>query len=58
MSALAGNHDRRVAHTIEFAPCWETPDFDFPQANCGTDQINGRIQIIGHHHPAASVTDA
>ena len=42
--ALAGNHDRHVTHAIVFEPRWETAE-------------SGRIQIIGHHHPAASVTD-
>ena len=54
--ALAGNHDRHVAHAIAFAPRWETPEFVFQHGHCEAAEP-GRIQIIGHHHPAASVTD-
>ena len=54
--ALAGNHDRHVAHAIAFEPRWETPGFVFQHGHCETDEP-GRIQIIGHHHPAANLTD-
>ncbi len=54
--ALAGNHDRHVAHAIEFVPRWETPPFVFQHGHCESEEP-GRIQIIGHHHPAASVSD-
>jgi len=54
--ALAGNHDRHVAHAIAFEPRWETPEFVFQHGHCEAAEP-GRIQIIGHHHPAASVTD-
>ncbi|MEO7166016.1 MAG: metallophosphoesterase [Spartobacteria bacterium] len=54
--ALAGNHDRQVAHAIEFAPRWETPEFVFQHGHCAADEP-GRIQIIGHYHPAANLAD-
>jgi len=54
--ALAGNHDRHVARAIEFAPRWETPDFVFQHGHCEPEEAE-RICIIGHHHPAASITD-
>ncbi|HEY1769142.1 MAG TPA: metallophosphoesterase [Chthoniobacterales bacterium] len=54
--ALAGNHDRQVARPIEFLPLWETPDFIFQHEHCQID-ADERIQVIGHHHPAASLTD-
>ena len=54
--ALAGNHDRHVAHAIVFSPRWETPEFVFRHGHCEADEP-GRIRIIGHHHPAASVSD-
>ena len=55
--ALAGNHDRHVGRAIEFVPLWETPDFVFRHGHCGDDEGEARIQIIGHHHPAATVRD-
>ena len=54
--ALAGNHDRHVADAVEFVGCWETPEFVFRHGHCGPDETD-RIQIIGHHHPAASARD-
>lgn len=53
---LAGNHDRHVARTIEFLPRWETPGFVFQHGDCAPEETD-RHQIIGHHHPAASITD-
>ncbi|MBA3961059.1 MAG: metallophosphoesterase [Chthoniobacterales bacterium] len=54
--ALAGNHDRHVARAIFFETRWETPEFIFQHGHCLSDEA-GRIQIIGHHHPAASLSD-
>lgn len=54
--ALAGNHDRHLGRAIEFIPRWETPEFVFQHGDCVTEEP-GRIQIIGHHHPAARVSD-
>ncbi|HET7511675.1 MAG TPA: metallophosphoesterase [Chthoniobacterales bacterium] len=54
--ALAGNHDRKIAAVIRFMPRWETPEFVLHHGDCAIEKA-GRIQIIGHHHPAASVRD-
>ncbi|HEY2800745.1 MAG TPA: metallophosphoesterase [Chthoniobacterales bacterium] len=54
--ALAGNHDRHAARTIKFLPRWETLGFVFQHGHCDGKEP-GRVQIIGHHHPAASITD-
>lgn len=54
--ALAGNHDRHVTHAIAFTPRWETPEYVFQHGHCKADEP-ARIQIIGHHHPAAMVRD-
>lgn len=54
--ALAGNHDRHVAHAIAFTPVWETPGFVFQHGH-GEVEETDRIRIIGHHHPAASLWD-
>ncbi|HEY1583275.1 MAG TPA: metallophosphoesterase [Chthoniobacterales bacterium] len=54
--ALTGNHDRHVARAIEFIPRWETPEFVFQHGHY-EEAEPGRIQIIGHHHPAASLSD-
>jgi DNA ligase-associated metallophosphoesterase len=54
--ALAGNHDRHVARAIQFQPRWETSGFIFHHGNC-TLEDEDRIQVIGHHHPAAHLRD-
>lgn len=54
--ALAGNHDRHVAPAIAFSPRWETPNFVFHHGHCEPEEKD-RICVIGHHHPAASITD-
>lgn len=53
---LAGNHDRDATNVIEFSARWETPDFVFQHGDCEF-QEDGRVRVIGHHHPAASVSD-
>ena len=54
--ALSGNHDRQAAQLIELLPRWETPDFVFQHGDCASQEPE-RIQIIGHHHPAATISD-
>jgi metallophosphoesterase superfamily enzyme len=54
--ALLGNHDHNLGQTIEFHSVWETPEFIFRHGDCEGGAAD-RIQIIGHHHPAASVKD-
>lgn len=54
--ALAGNHDQGVARLIDLLPRWETPGFVFHHGDCESE-TSGRIQVIGHHHPAATIRD-
>jgi len=54
--ALAGNHDRGISPAIDLLPRWETPGFIFQHGNC-VAEASARIQIIGHHHPAAIIRD-
>ena len=53
---LAGNHDRRIAGTLAMLPSWESDGFHFHHGHCAAE-TPGRIQVIGHHHPAASIRD-
>ena len=54
--AVAGNHDRQIARTISFVERWETADYVFHHGHCNAGEST-RVQIIGHHHPAATITD-
>lgn len=53
---LAGNHDRHLRAALPMVDTWETDRFRFQHGHCvaGT---SGKIQIIGHHHPAGTITD-
>ena len=53
---IAGNHDRQLRSKFEMVDSWETDHFHFHHGHCATDCAD-RIQIIGHHHPAATITD-
>jgi metallophosphoesterase superfamily enzyme len=53
---LAGNHDRHVAGLIPMRAAWQTDGFYFHHGHCAAED-DGRVQVIGHHHPAASITD-
>jgi len=53
---LAGNHDRQLRATIELRDSWESKGFHFHHGHCAAE-TPGRIQIIGHHHPAGTVRD-
>ena len=53
---VAGNHDRRLGGHVEMVEWWRTDHFHFHHGHCAAD-AGGRIQIIGHHHPAAVITD-
>ena len=55
--AVAGNHDRDIARKIAFVDRWETPDFVFHHGQCSASVSAARVQVIGHHHPAATITD-
>ncbi len=54
--ALAGNHDRDIGRMIDFLPRWETKGFVFHHGD-GESLESRRIQIIGHHHPAGTISD-
>ncbi|MGI9171714.1 MAG: metallophosphoesterase [Chthoniobacterales bacterium] len=53
---LAGNHDRRLLRTMPMADSWQTDGFHFYHGH-QTVEVTPSIEIIGHHHPAGSVTD-
>lgn len=53
---LAGNHDRKLAASMQMLTCWEPEGFYFHHGHCAAE-ADGRIQIIGHHHPAGSIHD-
>ena len=53
---LAGNHDRQLAGKIPLRANWACEGFYFHHGHCAAE-TPGLIQVIGHHHPAGSVTD-
>ena len=53
---VAGNHDRELRGKIELFESWETGGFCFHHGHCVVAPSNC-IQIIGHHHPAGTITD-
>lgn len=53
---LAGNHDRQLAGRIDLRPSWQSDGFFFHHGHCAAE-ADGRIQIIGHYHPAGVVRD-
>jgi DNA ligase-associated metallophosphoesterase len=53
---VAGNHDRQLGGHVEMVESWQTDRFHFHHGHCAVD-ASDRIQIIGHHHPAAVITD-
>ena len=56
VTLVAGNHDRHIARLIAMVPFWETPGFHFHHGHCAPEPTD-RIQIIGHHHPAGTISD-
>ena len=56
VAVVAGNHDRQLRGHVEMVDSLETDGFHFHHGHCAAD-TPGRIQIIGHHHPAAVITD-
>jgi DNA ligase-associated metallophosphoesterase len=54
--AIAGNHDRKLRQQIELKDSLRTEEFEFHHGDCA-QQRSGRIEIIGHFHPAASLSD-
>ena len=53
---VAGNHDRKLRGHVEMVDSLETEQFHFHHGHCAAE-VEDRIQIIGHHHPAAVITD-
>lgn len=53
---VAGNHDRQLRGHVEMVEAWETERFHFHHGHCAAEP-SGRIQIIGHHHPAETMSD-
>lgn len=53
---LAGNHDRRLARAIPMRNSWQTDGFYFHHGDCNTE-ADGRMQVIGHHHPTGTIRD-
>jgi DNA ligase-associated metallophosphoesterase len=53
---VAGNHDRQLRGQVEMVESLETEQFHFHHGHCAVE-AKDRIQIIGHHHPAAVITD-
>lgn len=53
---IAGNHDRKLAGTMAMVDAWETDAFHFHHGHRPAE-LSERFQIIGHHHPAGTLTD-
>ena len=61
---LAGNHDVQIKRqtsklkhfNVDLRDSFATDQFEFHHGDCARKQ-NGRIQIIGHFHPAATLHD-
>src|SRR5438270_501800 len=54
---LAGNHDAQIKRLrADLRDSFATDRFEFHHGDCEREQ-NGRIQVIGHFHPAATLHD-
>jgi DNA ligase-associated metallophosphoesterase len=54
---LAGNHDAQIKRlNVDLRDSFVTDRFEFHHGDCERKQ-KGRIQIIGHFHPAATLHD-
>ena len=53
---IAGNHDRKLAGTLELRSSWTSDGFHFHHGHCAVEPTEA-IQIIGHHHPSETVRD-
>jgi DNA ligase-associated metallophosphoesterase len=53
---IGGNHDRQLRGKIELVNSLETDCFHFHHGHCAIEPSD-RIQIIGHHHPAGTISD-
>jgi uncharacterized protein len=54
--AIAGNHDRKLRGDIALVDSFTAGEFEFHHGNCRREKT-GRIEIIGHFHPAALLHD-
>ncbi len=60
MVLVAGNHDRRAFGAEEMRPALRTERFCFHHGDGpgpGAAETAGRVVVIGHHHPAATLRD-
>ena len=53
---IAGNHDHEVGDVVDRVDSWETKRFHFHHGHRAIDRSD-RVQIIGHYHPAGTITD-
>jgi DNA ligase-associated metallophosphoesterase len=53
---IAGNHDRDLRGAIDLVDSWQTSRFHFHHGHCAVGTAE-RMQVIGHHHPAATISD-
>lgn len=53
---LSGNHDRKLGAAIALRDSWQTDGFHFHHGHCSAE-TTAPVQIIGHYHPAGSITD-
>jgi hypothetical protein len=53
---LGGNHDRRLGGALPLRDSWSDGGFYFHHGHCAA-AAGDNIQIIGHHHPAATIRD-
>jgi uncharacterized protein len=53
---IAGNHDRGLRGSMQLVDSFASGAFEFHHGNCERER-SGRVQIIGHFHPAATLRD-
>ncbi len=53
---IAGNHDRHLAGALDLRSSWRSDGFHFHHGHCELEP-DAAIQVIGHHHPSATVRD-
>ncbi|MGI8819724.1 MAG: metallophosphoesterase [Chthoniobacterales bacterium] len=53
---LAGNHDRQLAGAVPMEASWLADGYHFHHGHCAAEPA-ASIQVIGHHHPAGTITD-
>lgn len=53
---LAGNHDRQLGGALALQDSWQSGRYYFHHGHC-EKELGQLVQIIGHHHPAGTITD-